>query len=69
MSENAQADWSNDLRRATEAAIRSLQEFAEIIMAHEEQWRIELQGQWPDSFMLLNRYVRTGIRAPYIFND
>lgn len=27
------------------------------------------EGQWPDRFTLLNRYVRTGQEPPYLFND
>lgn len=49
--------------------IKVLGEIGEQMRQHEEQWRCELPGQWPDRFTLLNRYVRTGIQAPYIFND
>jgi hypothetical protein len=58
-----------NLKQAVESATESLQGLARFINAHEEQWRVELTGQWPDEFALLNRYVRTEVKAPFIFND
>ena len=34
----------------------------------EENWAT-LPGEWPDNFTLLNRYLRTGVRPEFLFND
>lgn len=33
------------------------------------KWYAVNEGQWPDKYVLLNRFLRTGLRPPYIFND
>lgn len=55
--------------QACEAVTAALRAFGVVIESHREEWTITLQGQWPDEFTLLNRYVRTGLRPPFIFND
>ncbi len=58
-------NWADAIKSVTE----SLREIAEVIAGHREQWLCEGEGQWPDKFALLNRYVRTDHEPPYIFNE
>jgi hypothetical protein len=46
---------------------RRLNEFAKVF-DDRDRWYVANEGQWPDRFVLLNRFVRTGKRPPYIFN-
>lgn len=39
-----------------------------LIDALDPLWAI-LPGEWPDNFILLNRYLRTGTRPPFLFNE
>jgi hypothetical protein len=34
-----------------------------------DKWHATVPGQWPDRYVLLNRFVRTGARPLFIFND
>lgn len=43
--------------------------YGAFVQAHREEWLTTLPGQWPDKFTLLNRYVRSDLEPPYIFND
>lgn len=59
----------NRLAQVTGEAVQAFSQLAEIINQHREQWLCEGEGQWPDKFSLLNRYVRTDLEPPFIFND
>lgn len=61
----AMLDFGDAIKCVTDA----LSEMAQVIEEHREQWLCESQGQWPDKFALLNRYVRTDYAPPFIFND
>lgn len=39
------------------------------VFADLDKWHAQVEGEWPDKFVVLNRFVRTGVRPPYIFND
>lgn len=63
--------FSEAMRRmaaSAEWAARGFRVLADIVAAHREQWLCEGEGQWPDKFSLLNRYVRTGLEPPFIVN-
>lgn len=53
---------------AANQVIQSLNEMAKIF-EDRDKWHATTEGEWPDKFTLLNRFVRTGVRPPYIFND
>lgn len=57
--------FADIVRMTTDA----LNEMAQIVAEHREQWLCEGEGQWPDKFTLLNRYVRTDYEPPFIFNE
>lgn len=59
----------NSLTQATHNAIKGLNELACVVEQHREQWLCEGEGQWPDKFSLLNRYVRADLEPPFLFND
>lgn len=59
----------NAFKDAVDCAVRGLNELAEVVKQHREQWLCEGEGQWPDKFTLLNRYVRTDREPPFLFND
>lgn len=56
-------------KEAIECVTDALNEMTQVINKHREQWLCEGEGQWPDKFALLNRYVRTDYEPPFIFND
>lgn len=56
--------FNRSVQQAT-TALRSLSKLFE----DREKWYVITEGQWPDKFILLNRYVRTGLRPPFMFND
>lgn len=63
---------SGALRRmslSTEATTRVLHTLAHVVAVNREHWLCEGEGQWPDKFILLNRYVRTDLEPPFIFNN
>lgn len=47
---------------------RSVDEFLQAFGEFSDWWAT-LEGKWPDRFVLLNRYLRTGQEPPFIFND
>lgn len=57
------------LSSAVASAVTAFQRMADFINKHREQWLCEGEGQWPDKFSLLNRYVRTDCEPPFIFSD
>lgn len=66
----------HDLNRAlrnmaghTKQTVKEFSKLSEIIRERREQWLCEGEGQWPDKFTLLNRYVRTDYEPPFILND
>lgn len=59
----------NSLAASTRFAVAQLKCLADVINEHREQWLCEGEGQWPDKFVLLNRYVRTDYEPPFIIND
>lgn len=61
----AMLDWGEAIRCLTNA----LGEMTKVIEEHREQWLCEGEGEWPDKFALLNRYVRTDHEPPFILND
>jgi len=58
-------DGFNESVRKVITALRSLAWLYE----DRDKWYAITEGQWPDKFTLLNRYVRIGLRPPFIFND
>lgn len=40
-----------------------------VIFEDRDKWYAINEGQWPDKFTLLNRFLRIGLRPPFIFND
>lgn len=61
----AMLGWGEAIRCLTNA----LDEITKVIEEHRERWLCEGEGQWPDKFTILNRYVRTDYEPPFIFND
>lgn len=55
--------------QACARAAIALNVFGSFIHSKREEWITIYPGQWPDKFTLLNRYVRTGLQPPFIFND
>lgn len=49
-------------------AIKGLNSLA-AIFEDRDKWYAVHEGQWPDKFALLNRFIRTGLRPPFILND
>jgi hypothetical protein len=49
----------------------SMQRLAETFctLAASDLLRVITPGAWPDQFTLLNRYLRTGVKPEYLFND
>lgn len=39
------------------------------VFEDRDKWFTVYEGQWPDKFVVLNRFVRTGLRPPFILND
>jgi hypothetical protein len=71
MSTQAMIEFSEAVRQMACSAQRAVQGFsalADVITLHREQWLCEGEGQWPDKFTLLNRYVRTDLEPPFIIN-
>lgn len=55
-------------RLATLAACKALAQFGKVFEDKDKFYAI-YPGQWPDEFVVLNRFMRTGLRPPYILND
>lgn len=55
-------------RLATLQATKALAKLVAVFEDRDKFYAI-CEGQWPDKFTLLNRFMRTGLRPPYIFND
>lgn len=53
------------LGRSAERVANATRHFNEIL---ETKWA-EWPGEWPDEFVLLNRYLRTGVKPPYLVNQ
>jgi hypothetical protein len=53
---------------ATREVIRQLDRLAKVF-EDRDKFHASYEGQWPDKFVLLNRFVRTGLRPPFIIND
>ena len=53
---------------ATRIVVTQLQQVT-ALFEDRDKWYATQEGQWPDRFILLNRFVRTGLRPPFIFND
>lgn len=49
-------------------AIKGLNALA-AVFEDRDKWYAVCEGQWPDKFTVLNRFMRTGLRPPFIFND
>lgn len=56
------------LRLSVLKVIDSLNQLTKVF-EDRDKWYAINEGQWPDRFTLLNRFVRTGLRPPFIFND
>lgn len=56
------------MAQSAERAARGFKMLGNVITEHREQWLCEGEGQWPDKFILLNRYVRTDLEPPFIIN-
>lgn len=56
------------LRLAVLSATKSLARLA-AVFEDRDKFYVVCEGQWPDKFAVLNRFMRTGLRPPYIFND
>lgn len=50
------------------SAERAAQSLRNAQVSSDPLWCVN-SGEWPDEFVLLNRYLRTGVKAPFIFND
>lgn len=59
----------NPFAEVVQTTIDALKEMSRVIAEHREAWLCGGEGQWPDRFALLNRYVRTDLEPPFIFND
>lgn len=57
-----------NLSLATVQATKALSELAQVF-EDRDSWHAVCEGEWPDKFTLLNRFVRTGVRPPFILND
>lgn len=55
-------------RLACLKAIKGLNALASVF-EDRDKWYAIYPGRWPDKFTLLNRFVRTGLRPPFILND
>jgi len=68
-------DIANSFRGVADA-LRSLGESTRLcakgfdgwLAATEPLWAI-MPGEWPDNFVLLNRYVRTGVKPGFLFSE
>lgn len=39
------------------------------VFEDRDRWYAVCEGQWPDKFVILNRFMRTGLRPQFILND
>lgn len=62
-------DAFDNLGLSTKQTVRRLEYFHQVLQDMADNLHAQSEGQWPDKFTLLNRYVRTGLRPPFIFND
>lgn len=49
-------------------AIKQLNALTAVFQDRDKFYAIH-PGQWPDKFAVLNRFMRTGLRPPFILND
>lgn len=67
---------NDGLRMLAEASRQAASSIAEAMIALQGAHTIEAspywateRGEWPDKFTLLNRYLRTGVKPPFLFNE
>lgn len=56
------------LSTATMRATESIKMLGGIVQYLRPQWLLTMSGEWPDRFVILNRYLRTGVEPEY-FSD
>lgn len=56
------------LRLAIIGVNRALKSLA-TVFEDRDKFYAACPGQWPDEFTVLNRFMRTGLRPPYIINS
>lgn len=57
--------FTSQVREAT----KSLRELSEVLKSTREHWLCMVGGEWPDRFVLLNRYLRTGAQSEYFTDE
>lgn len=57
-----------NLRLAVHRSTEALGKLAKVF-EDRDSWHAVCEGKWPDKYTLLNRFLRTGIRPPFIIND
>lgn len=50
------------------SAQRAAKAFSDVTGRVDPFWAI-LPGEWPDNFVLLNRYLRTGVKPRFLLNE
>lgn len=56
------------MRNVEMSAQHAAQAFRDADAAINPMWAT-LPGAWPDQFTLLNRYLRTGVKPEWLFNE
>lgn len=60
---------TDDLVTACKYAQEKLMELAEVLKKLREKWLPTAGGEWADKFVLLNRYLRTGVEPAYFSGE
>lgn len=61
-------DCSSALRSLGHSVERTTQALRQYAARLEPMWAY-MPGEWPDKFVLLNRYLRTGVKPPFLLNN
>lgn len=56
------------LNGACATAVKAFADFGRLFEDRDKHYAVN-EGQWPDKYVVLNRFMRTGLRPPFIFND
>lgn len=59
---------AESMRQLNKAARQITKVFRDLTDHLNPLWAA-LPGEWPDNFILLNRYLRTGVKPPFLFNE
>lgn len=53
----------------TQEATKAFAQLAKLFAENRLIWLVTWGGEWPDKFVLLNRYMRTGCEPDYFDDD